>query len=156
MFSSLPNIHPFLVHFPIALFTAALLLDVSLLARFRYAWVDRSALLGFGASALSSLATALSGKLASDALTPGLDEATAALVANHGDWAFATVVLFFLVAILRVEAAWRDRESPAPRINRARLLALPVALAAEACLLTTAGRGGELVFRHGVGVVSSP
>lgn len=101
MFSSLPNIHPFLVHFPVALFTTALLLDLSLVSYFRLAWVDRAAVLGFGASALSSLATAWSGKLAADALTPGLDEATAAAVASHGDWAFATVVLFFLVAILR-------------------------------------------------------
>ena len=34
--------------------------------------------------------------------------------------------------------------------------ALDAALAAEACLLATAGRGGELVYRHGVGVVSGP
>lgn len=154
MFSSLPNIHPFLVHFPVALFTTALLLDFGLVARFRYAWVDRAAVFGFGASALSSLVTAWSGKLASDALTPALDEETAAAVAAHGDWAFATVVLFFVVALLRIEASWRDRENPSPRLNRARLLALPLALAAEGCLLATAGRGGALVYRHGVGVLS--
>jgi hypothetical protein len=89
-------------------------------------------------------------------LAPSLDEATAAAVASHGDWAFATVVLFFAVAIVRLEALWRDRESPTPRLNRARLLALPLALLAEGCLLATAGRGGELVYRHGVGVVSGP
>src|SRR3990172_2127472 len=70
MFSSLPNVHPFLVHFPIALFTAALVGDLSLVAGFRHLWVDRAALLGLGASALSSFATAWSGKLASDSLTP--------------------------------------------------------------------------------------
>jgi uncharacterized membrane protein len=156
MFSALPNAHPFLVHFPVALFTTALLLDFSLLARFRYGWVDRAALFGFGASALSSLATAWSGKLASDALTPGLEEAAAAAVASHSDWAFATVVLFFAVALLRIEAAWRDRESPKPRLNGARLVAVPLALVAEGCLLATAGRGGELVYRHGIGVVSGP
>ena len=156
MFSSLPNVHPFLVHFPVALFTLALLLDLSLVAGFRRAWVDRAALLGLGASALSSLATAWSGKLAADSLTPSLDEATVAAVASHGDWAFATVVLFFGVVIVRLEALWRDRESPTPRLNRARVLALPLALVAEACLLATAGRGGELVYRHGVGVFSGP
>jgi uncharacterized membrane protein len=156
MFSSLPNVHPFLVHFPIATFTTALLLDLSLVAGFRHLWVDRAALFGFGASALTSLATAWSGKLAADSLRPSLDEATAAAVASHGDWAFATVVLFFVVALVRLEALWRDRESPAPRLNRARLLALPLALVAEGCLLATAGRGGELVYRHGVGVVSGP
>jgi uncharacterized membrane protein len=156
MFSSLPNVHPFLVHFPVALFTAALAADLSLVARFRKPWLDRAAVFAFAASALSSLAAAVSGKLAADALTPALDEATAARVAGHGDWAFATVVLFFLVAVVRIEALWRDRESASPRLNRARLLALPIAAAAQCCLLATAGRGGELVYRHGVGVVSGP
>ncbi len=156
MFSSLPNVHPFLVHFPVALFTMALLLDLSLVAGFRHVWVDRAALLGLGASALSSLATAWSGKLAADSLTPTLNDAAVAAVGSHGDWAFATVVLFFVVAAVRLEALWRDRESPKPRLNRARLLALPLALVAEGCLLATAGRGGELVYRHGVGVVSGP
>jgi uncharacterized membrane protein len=40
MFWSLPNVHPFLVHFPVALFTMALLLDLSLVAGFRRLWVD--------------------------------------------------------------------------------------------------------------------
>jgi uncharacterized membrane protein len=156
MFSSLPNVHPFLVHFPVALFTVSLLLDVGVVAGFRRLWADRMALFGFGASALTSLATAWSGKLAADSLTPALDEGAQAAVSSHGDWAFATVVLFFLVALVRVEASWRDRESPSPRLNRARLLALPLALLAEACLLATAGRGGDLVYRHGVGVISRP
>jgi hypothetical protein len=64
--------------------------------------------------------------------------------------------LFFGVAFLRLEALWRDRGAPVPRLNRARVLSLPLALLAEGCLLLAAGRGGELVFRHGVGVLSGP
>src|SRR3990172_2597880 len=142
MFSSLPNVHRFLVHFPVALFTMALLLDLFLVAGFRHLWVDRAALLGLGASALSSFATAWSGKVASDSLTPSLDEAAAAAVAAHGEWAFATVVLFFAVALVRVEALGRGRGGRGRCLSRARLLALPLALVAEGCLLATAGRGG--------------
>ncbi len=156
MFSSLPNVHPFLVHFPIALFTAAFVGDTLLVARFRNPWLDRACLAAYFVSALLSLATAWTGKLAADALTPSLGESVAAAVASHGDWAFATVVLFFGVALVRLEALWRDRERPSPRLTRARLLALPLALAAEGCLLMTAARGGELVYRHGVGVVIGP
>ena len=156
MLASLPNIHPFLVHFPVALFTTALLADLVLCARFRETWLDRAALSTFGIAALLSLATAWSGKLAADALTPSLNEAAAAAVGSHGDWAFATVLLFFAVAVVRFDALWRDRALPFPRLTKPRLLALPLAILAEACLLTTAGRGGELVYRHGVGVFSGP
>ncbi len=156
MLASLPNIHPFLVHFPVALFTTALLADILLVARFREAWLDRAAFSTFALAAVLSLASAWSGKLAADSLTPSLDEAAVAAVGNHGDWAFATVVLFFAVAFVRFDALWRDRTNPSPRLNRARLLSLPLALVAELCLLATAGRGGELIYRHGVGVVSGP
>jgi uncharacterized membrane protein len=154
MLASLPNIHPFLVHFPVALFTTGLVADLLLLARFREPWLDRAVLSAFGIAAVLSLASAWTGKLAADSLTPSLDEAAAAAVGSHGDWAFATVLLFFAVAIVRFDALWRDRTEAFPQLNRSRLLALPLALAAEACLLATAGRGGELVYRHGVGVVS--
>jgi uncharacterized membrane protein len=154
MLASLPNIHPFLVHFPVALFTTGLVFDLLLFARFREPWLDRAALSVFGTAAVLSLASAWTGKLAADSLTPSLDEAAAAAVGSHGDWAFATVLLFFAVLIVRFDALWRDRTAAFPRLNRSRLLALPLALAAEACLLATAGRGGELVYRHGVGVVT--
>jgi uncharacterized membrane protein len=156
MLASLPNVHPFLVHFPVALFTTGLVFDLLLFARFREPWLDKAALSVFGIAAVLSIATAWTGKLAADSLAPALDEAAVAAVGSHGDWAFVTVLLFFAVAIVRFDALWRDRTVPLPQLNRSRVLALPLSLAAQACLLATAGRGGELVYRHGVGVVTGP
>jgi uncharacterized membrane protein len=150
---SLPDIHPFLVHFPIALFTTGVIADMALIARLRIPWLDRAVLLLFVASALSSLAAAWAGKLAADRVTPALDETRAAAVANHGDWAFATVVLIFLAVIVRFEALWRDRGTGTARLTSARLLAFPLALAAEGCLLATADRGGALLYHHGIGMI---
>jgi uncharacterized membrane protein len=156
LFSSLPNFHPLLVHFPVALFTAAFVLDTALVARFRVSWLDRSALLLYALAFVTSLATAVSGKLSADALSSSLSESALDVVGSHGDWAFLTVLLFFGALVLRLDVTWRGRGAPSPRIGRARLAALALALVAELGVLTTAGLGGELVYRYGVGVSSQP
>lgn len=149
MLQSLPNLHPFLVHFPIALFTTAVLVDLVLLARARLAWLDRAATLFYASAAVSSGAAAWSGKFAEPAAAEG---ALAEAVGRHGDWAFLTVVLFFLVGFLRFDAFWQDRDRTAPRIHRGRVVAFALALVAQLSLVRTAEYGGTLVFRHGVGV----
>ncbi len=157
--SSLPNIHPFLVHFPVALFTTAFACDVILLLGFRQGWFDRSAVLLYAGAALMSAGAAVSGKLAADELAAstngirgGGDEAVVAAVAVHGDWAFFAVVLMFVVAAIRFEATWRDRMASVASVHRARLLAFAVAVLGQWVLLQTAGRGGALVYRHGVAI----
>jgi uncharacterized membrane protein len=148
----LPGVHPFLVHYPIALFSFALLCDLALVIRFRLAWLDRAALLCYAAAALASLAAALSGKISADRLLPAVDVEAATLMGSHGDWAFLTVVLLVAVLAARIEAHLRDRGREAPSPHRIRLAALALALFAGFSLFMTASRGGELVYRFGVGV----
>jgi uncharacterized membrane protein len=136
----------------VALFLFGLGCDAALLVRLRVGWLDRTALLSFAAAALASLATALSGKLSFDSLAGSLGEGEAAAAGLHGDWAFATVVLFFIVLAVRFDAFWRDRALVAPRATGARVVALLLSIVAAYCLVETASRGGELVLRYGVGV----
>lgn len=150
--SSLPNIHPFLVHFPVALFTTALACDVVLLLGFRRAWLDRTSVLLYVVAALSSGGAAISGKVAADAISERVSASVNEAIALHGDWAFFSVVLLFVVAALRFDSTWRDRTENVPTVGRARLVALVVALVAQWVVLHTAGRGGELVYRYGVSV----
>ena len=98
------------------------------------------------------MVTAVSGKMAADRLMPEARPETVELVGRHGDWAFLTVVLFFVVALARFDSLWRDRSSERPRAHSLRLATLLLALTAEAALLVTASRGGAVVYRHGVGV----
>jgi uncharacterized membrane protein len=150
--SSLPSLHPLVVHFPVALFTVALVCDLVILSLARRAWLDRAALLCYAVAAVGSLASAITGKLSADALLPRLGSEATAAAGAHSDAAFLTVVLFFLVAAVRLEAFWRDRREVRPTPSRARLAALALAVVAQWSVLTTAARGGELVYRYRVGV----
>lgn len=157
--ASLPNIHPFMVHFPVALFTTAFVCDVVLLLGLRQGWFDRAAVLLYGVAAVASAGAAISGKLAANELAASIGEvggesggqSVNAAVALHGDWAFFAVVVMFIVAGLRLEATWRDRFEPGATAHRARLLAFAAAMLGQWVLVQTAGRGGELVYRYGVG-----
>jgi len=148
----LPNWHPFLVHFPIALYTTAFVCDLSLLVRFRRGWLDRACVLLYVGAALGSGAAALSGKLAANAMADSLEPDVNDAVALHGEWAFFSVVLLFLVAAMRFDATWRDRGSAHPTFNRMRLAAIAVSVIALGAVVLTAARGGELVFRYRVAV----
>ena len=156
MMGALPNWHPALVHFPIALFVVAVLADVALLVRFRTVAFDRAVVALYAAASAGAGAAAISGKLALDALGPELAEAARLLGEEHGDWAFFTVVLFFGTLGLRLEARFRDKGYSAPRWGRSRGLALLLALSALGVLVGTAAKGGELVYRYGVGVARTP
>ena len=148
----LPNWHPFLVHFPVALYTTAFVCDVSLLVRFRRGWLDRACVLLYVGAALTSGAAALSGKLAADAMADSLAPAVNEAVALHGDSAFFSVVLLFVVAAMRFETTWRDRRAANPTLHRIRLATIALSMIALGVVMNTASRGGELVYRYRVAV----
>ena len=153
---SLPNPHPVLVHFPIALFVTALLFDVACLALRRSVWLDRAAVSLYGLGLLGAGVAAWAGKLAADQVERVPSEVEQ-LIANHGDWAFATIVAFIGVAMLRFEVAWRDRQQPTLSRSRLRFIALAFAVSGQWLLFETADRGARLVYRHGVAVgIASP
>lgn len=152
LFSSLPNLHPVLVHFPVALFSTAVGCDIALIVRFRRAWLDRAAALLYITAAISSGAAAISGKVAERSMAGRLEATALEFVGAHGNWAFFSVVLLFAVAFLRFDSVWRDRKTSGPTMHRLRLAAIGLAVFAQWVVLETAGRGGELVYRYGVGV----
>jgi uncharacterized membrane protein len=140
-----PNLHPLLVHFPIAWLTAALIVDLISLALPRAAWAETMADVLYPTGAVSAWVTYLSGRqAAATVLTPGMAHA---LVLDHWNWALATTVCFTGVAAVRLFIFWRK----APSFwTRAVLTA--AALAGMLLLFQTGERGARLVYEHGVGV----
>lgn len=142
-----PNVHPLIVHFPIALLFAAALVDVvSLGVRRRYPTVRHTAAGLYVLGAVSAVVTFFTGRAAADSVE--LPTEAIAAVGNHADWATWTVWFFGLYGLARLGAAfWKGGGRLAVH--------LPLLLVGAAGLVLvqqTAERGARLVYDLGVGV----
>ncbi len=138
----MPNLHPLLVHFPIALLLLALILEVIALLRVnpeisRAAWWNQ-----IGGTVSLALAVA-SGLLAQNSVQIPGD--ARGLFERHEQLAFVAAALFAVLFFWRVGGRGR-----LPKEGSRLYLLLFVA--GVACLLTGALYGGEMVYRCGVGV----
>jgi len=135
-----PNLHPLVVHFPIALLTVAMFCEIG--ARLSGRESLRTAAywnLVFGV--LLTAAAVASGLFAENDV-PGNTVAHATLE-SHESSAFITLSLFALIFLLRVV---RRGEL----YQRFSLLFLGAMIVAWLSLVATSYYGGELVYRHGV------
>ncbi len=145
-----PNLHPLVVHFPIALLFLAVGFDlVTWLLRRPMALVRVTAVL-YALGALSALVAFLTGRAAADSLD--LPTAVIPAVTTHADWAERTVWFFGIFALIRLALAWWRR----PLARAAWLQGLLLLLGAGGLwlLYETGEHGAELVYAHGLGVAS--
>ncbi|MEO6890718.1 MAG: DUF2231 domain-containing protein [Ktedonobacteraceae bacterium] len=168
----LVEIHPILVHFPIALLIVAVLLDFLALFLRRAHLVEAATwCLGFGA--LGLLAAELSGNLVEDHVNRAL---AGNLLEMHKTFALITVFTFITLFVLRIIwlaphilSALRPAMPAAVRLERSLLAVLPVlgktsplliglylvaSLAGLVFLSITGFLGGSMVYDHGVGMPS--
>jgi len=148
MFEIIPNWHPIFVHFAVALLSLAVGLFVVTSfvkgpLKEQWAIVARWSL-WFGAG--FTIITGLSGLYAYN--TVAHDTPSHAAMSDHRNWAIVTITAFLALAawsIIRIRAA---RHLGMVFVG---LLAL-----AGVLLASTAWRGGEVVYRYGLGVMSLP
>lgn len=149
--TALPNLHPALVHFPIALSAGALLFDLAVFSRWRWAPADRSAAALWVLAAAGAGAAYAAGDAAADGIG-ALSAGAEATLASHADAALATLSALGLIALLRVWLVWRHAgEERTPR-DPLRLAALVGAVMVQGLVAYTGDLGGALVYRHGVAV----
>jgi uncharacterized membrane protein len=153
--SGLPNLHPAIVHFPIALLPAAILFDFVLLARARAAWADRAAAWLYSFAAVGAIAAMRAGQAAQHSVGP-LAPAARDLLHEHERLGERAAWLLVAVALLRTVATWRDRRTDVVPRGLLRVLLLAAGLAGIVLLVGAGDRGGRLVYRHGVGVTAPP
>ena len=142
-----PNLHPLIIHFPIAWWIAAVVVDLVALAIPRAAWADTVASFLYPAGAFSALGAYFTGRqAAATVLMPGM---ALPIVQQHENWALATTIAFSVVALVRLWARFR-RPQPQRAIRTALVGA---ALVAMVFLFQTGERGARLVYERGVGVL---
>ena len=152
--TALPNLHPALVHFPIALLPVAILFDLVVLWR-RQPMLDRVAAALYALAALSAWAAVWAGEEAAESLS-GLPEALRSAVEEHSDWAHWFLYAAAVVALARLALAWRDRRRERIGSLPVRLVAVLAALGVCVLMAGAADRGGALVYRSGVSVMAVP
>lgn len=133
---SLIDLHPMLVHFPIALALVALLFNVAGY-RFRTSWLETSAIALTVLAALGAIAAVTSGALFTKP-TAGL---AATLKAEHVMYAGITTTLLAIAAIAGLLIAWKLKDNVAMKWIFTALL-----FGAAVGVSLTGMKGGEIVY----------
>jgi uncharacterized membrane protein len=142
-----PNVHPLVVHFPIALLITAAGLDLTGWALRCNRSLRFAATLLYVVGTITTVGAYVTGREAAEVIwQPGMAHAA---VKDHWDWAFRTVWFFAILTTARLILLRRRRADPRPLLVAALTVAglLGVVLLGE-----TGDRGGRLVYQHGVGI----
>lgn len=141
----IPNYHPIFVHFTIGLLSISVLLYLAG-SIFRKENLLIAARWNLWIGALLTVGTVIAGFDAYN--TVGHDAESHAAMTDHKNWALPTAGIFSLMALW---ALWKQRgaQTVSPVFVAAIVLA-------SGLLAVTGYKGGEVVYRHGTGVMRMP
>ncbi len=145
MIEIVPNWHPIFVHFTIGLFSiSALFYLAGLVLKKEHLLIVARWNLWMGA--LVTIGTVLAGWHAYN--TVAHDGPSHAAMTNHRNWALITAAIFILLALWTF---WKQRGA-----KTVSALFVATILLATGMLAVTGYKGGEAVYRHGLGVMRMP
>ena len=140
-----PNIHPLLVHFPIALIvTAALANLVSLFIPEKW-WDETRSTILYVAGTLFAGITYYSGTLAADSVFLPTEAQT--VLSEHADWAEYLLWFFVIYALVRIAFHWFDLFEK----KSFKIIAFITVLPGLFMVFETAEYGGKMVYGYGAG-----
>jgi uncharacterized membrane protein len=146
----IPNYHPFLVHFTIALLSISVLFYLlRLLLPINHHWKEQwlnMANWSLWTGCLFAIMTAIAGWLAYNSVAH--DGPSHAAMTLHRNWALPTATLFLVLGVVSINLA---RKTRVPGFKF-----LSVSFIAVILLLVTGWLGSEAVYRYGLGVLSLP
>ncbi len=145
----LPNVHPLIVHFPIAILCTAVFLDVAALLKSSSRFLAEFPLVLYVLGSVSAIIAFFTGRHASDLV----DIPTRAILAvnEHSDAALYTMLAFGIYTLVRMVVTLRLRSESKPL----RIFMVLLPLAGLLMLAKTAEHGARLVYEFGIGVGSA-
>lgn len=141
-----PNVHPIVVHFPIALLIVAVLVDFLAIVRHRYEWLLLAATGLYVLGAVTAWMAFFSGREAADGVL--LPAAANPVLTEHADWAQWTASLYGVLALVRLIVIWQGWM----RQKAVHLILFLIAAGGLFMLYETGDHGAQLVYQYGVGV----
>lgn len=149
-----PNIHPIIVHFPIALLVVAVLFDgLSLFLRER-SNVRSAAVALFLLGAVAAAGAFFTGRAAADGIL--LPTAAQPTLTDHENWAALTVWFYGVFALIRLVLLWFDRRGRPLAKGWNYVLVFLIGAGGLFLLVQTGDQGAKMVFQYGVGVQAVP
>lgn len=144
----IPNWHPLFVHFTVALLPLAtlfFLLSTVVKGKYSEQWMQVAYWVLWSGVVLSVL-TVISGIVAYNSVNH--DTPSHLAMTDHRNWALPTFLVYVVVGIWSLKM-FKSGVKPNPAF-------LVMLVIAGLLLASTGWRGGELVYRHGLGVMSLP
>lgn len=138
----MPNLHPLIVHFPIALIIVVAMCDFIVIMTARKSFSQAATIVAVFA-ALGAITAVITGLLAADSVWH--PEAAHELVETHETVGFVFLGLVIILAVFRLAAGDRIH-------GRFKWIGFFIALAASGVVAYGSYLGGEMVYTHGAGV----
>ncbi len=140
-----PNIHPLIVHFPIAILLFAALINLLTFFIPEKWWDETKNTVLYVAGSLAALVTYYTGQAAADSIF--LPTKAQPVLSEHADWAFYLLWFFILYAVLRFAFHWFGLFEK----KSFKIIAFITVLPGLFMVYETAEYGGEMVFGYGAG-----
>ncbi len=148
----IPNWHPILVHFTIALLSVSVVLFLA--ESFVRKWPLHIQLVtvarwNLWLGSLAAIATVIAGFDAFNSVPHG-SEAQHLAMLDHRKWALSTAGLFIILAVWSLSSSLRGKAD----FRKSKNFVFVSLMAVAGLMLATTGyKGAELVYRHGLGVI---
>jgi len=141
-----PNIHPMLVHFPLAILFFAALMDFLTFFLDKKWWDEKKTAVTYMIGAVAAIIVYFTGGMAADSID--IPKSAYEAVGSHAGWAEWTVWYFGVYAVARLIFSAMDKFEN----SKVHFTFFVLSLVGLFFLYETGEHGANLVFNHGLGV----